>query len=139
MKTRMIVPMTALALLLAACVAPMPTLPQLQLPKSEKPQLPLEQKPEANKTQLELPVLPAQPNRPRPSVFTPEQIGRTDPSSYPSDMQAVAMPQSEAVLRQMAQQQIYEAGYQPPNALLIIGRTDPSAYPAEVEQVVNSN
>jgi len=136
MKTRMLIPMTALALLLAACVAPMPTLPQLQLPKSEKPQLPLELKPEANKTTpLELPALP---KKSQPTVFTAEQIGCTDPSSYPADIQSVAMPQSEAVLRQMAQQQLYEAGYMPPNALLIIGRTDPSAYPAEIGQIVNS-
>jgi hypothetical protein len=80
--------MTALALLLAACIAPMPATPKLQLPSSEKPQLPLEQKTEANKT-------------------TPLELPAQNRSTQP-----------DAVLRQMAQRQLYEAGYQPPNALL---------------------
>jgi hypothetical protein len=135
MKTQILIPMTALALLLAACVAPMPTTPKLQLPGSEKPQLPLEQQTKRTNP-LELPAAPAKAEK--PFVFTADMVGRTDPSAYPAEIEAVVNPVSEAVQRQQAQQELYEAGYQPPNAWLSIGRTDPSAYPAEIEQIVNS-
>ena len=60
MKTRILLPLVMLALLLAACVAPMPAPPSsVQLPGSEKPQLPLEQRSEANKTQIALPAASA--------------------------------------------------------------------------------
>jgi hypothetical protein len=89
MKTRLILSLTMLSLLLAACVAPMPAPPpRIQLPGSKNPQLPLEQKAEANTTQIELPVVPA----------TTEK--------------------TEAVLRYEAQRQLYEAGYRPPNAII---------------------
>jgi hypothetical protein len=207
--------MTALALLLAACVAPMPTTPKLQLPGSEKPQLPLEQ--QTKKTNpLELPAAPAPPREsveiqvpalpadelhdfgqiraaeeqkysqplPKPALpadelrdfgqiraaeeqkytqplpkpmlpadelrdfgqiraaeeqkYSQPPVGRTDPSAYPAEIEVVVHSVSEAVLRQQGQKELYEAGYQPPNAWLNPGRTDPSAYPDEIEQVVHS-
>jgi hypothetical protein len=42
----------------------------------------------------------------------------TDPSAYPAEIEAVVHPVSEAVMRYQAQRELYQAGYQPPNAML---------------------
>jgi hypothetical protein len=180
MKTRTLIPVTALALLLAACVAPMPTTPKLQLPGSEKPQLPLEQ--QTKKTNpLELPASPAQPREsveiqvpalpadelrdfgqiraaeeqkysqplPRPMLPADElrdfgQIRAAEEQKYTQPLSALAkpydvvhdfgqiraaeelkhsqplpaLPQRNEQERYVAMKQLYEAGYQPPNAML---------------------
>jgi hypothetical protein len=168
MKTRTLIPVTALALLLAACVAPMPTTPKLQLPGSEKPQLPLEQ--QTKKTNpLELPASPAQPREsveiqvpalpadelrdfgqiraaeeqkytqplPKPMLPADElrdfgQIRVAEEQKYSQPLPRPMLPADE--LRDFgqiraAEEQKYS---QPP-----VGRTDPSAYPFEIEQLVH--
>ena len=127
MKTKLFISMAVLAFMLAACVMPMSQ--PLQLPKNEKPQLPLEQKGDVKGVEL-----PALPRVSQPAVFTAEQIGRTDPSAYPAEIERIVNSAPQWATDPSA----YPAEIEQVMAGKVSYATDPSAYPAEIERIVNS-
>lgn len=117
----------ALALALTACVAPIQA-PLVQS-RDTRPAAVLQ---ESQPLKQDASALPAARES---TVFMPGNLGQTDPSAYPADVDAVvnAWPLSRT------DPSAYPANInQIVNTPISFGSTDPSAYPADVAAVVNA-